>query len=400
VLVPKGMPLRVQVDKGYPMKTGEAISGHLIEPVYVGNGLAIPRGSLVTGRIVGETPAPRKDRVVALMNGDFTRLKEPVIEFNSLQLQNGQKLAIRTVVTERTTKTIHFNASQKHHSLIGGAIADAKNQITQKKADLEDTASAPNKMDRVRRFLYGQMPWHPQEVWAGTQFDADLTQPLPVPRTEADVSWPSVDAEDRKLAGTLHARLTDTLDSRVTKRGAPVHAVLTQPLMDADGTHVVLPEGTDLTGSVLQSKPARSFGRNGTLRFTFRDVAAPNEKPKAVVGQVVGAEGKGEQNLTIDSEGGVKANPDQGRFIAPLVLGLLANHSLDGDGNATATGAVSSNGFGVAARIVAMTAASPELTATFGFYGLAQSVYWRWIARGHDVTFPKNTELAIDLSER
>jgi len=44
---------------------------------------------------------------------------------------------------------------------------------------------------------------------------------------------------------------------------------------------------------------------------------------------VTAAEGAGDQNLSIDDEGGVKAKPAAGRFLAPLVLGMLAAKSLD-----------------------------------------------------------------------
>jgi len=72
--------------------------------------------------------------------------------------------------------------------------------------------------------MYGQLPWHPQEIWAGTDFDAELTQPLEVPH--ADPPVPDAPGEE-KLGGTLEARLITSLDSSTAAVGEPVHAVLT-----------------------------------------------------------------------------------------------------------------------------------------------------------------------------
>jgi hypothetical protein len=439
--VAASVPLRVEIDHGYRLRAGQQILGHLTEPVYVSRSLVIPAGAQVIGTITATHPVRRGERANALLDGDFTPLKDPVVQFHTLVLPGGARLPIATSVTERTTQMVRFRAGKAHNSLKDQVQA----QITQHKDQLTQTVSAPNKMDRLRRFMYGQLPWHPQEIWAGTDFDAELTQPLDVPDakppapaaagdpklsgtlearliTSLDSSTASLGepvhavltqpldvpdakppapaaAGDPKLSGTLEARLITSLDSSTASLGEPVHAVLTQPLLDT-GKHVLLPEGSQLTGVVLQTKPAKSFGRNGALRFTFRDIAAPQQAPQRVEGQVTAAEGGNGQNLSIDDEGGVKAKPDQGRFLAPLVLGLLAAKSLDNDGSSVTQGAVVSNGFGVVARVVGMAASDRSIASGFAYYGLAKSIYRRWIARGHDVTFGRDTRMEIELSER
>jgi hypothetical protein len=393
VTVPASVPLRVEIDHGYRLRAGQQILGHLTEPVYVSRSLVIPAGAQVIGTITATHPVRRGERANALLDGDFTSLKDPVVQFHTLVLAGGARLPIATSVTERTTQLVRFRAGKAHTSLKDQVHA----QIAQHKDQLTQTVSAPNKMDRLRRFMYGQLPWHPQEIWAGTDFDAELTQPLDVP--DAKPPAPAA-AGDPKLSGTLEARLITSLDSSTASLGEPVHAVVTQPLLDASKKHVLLPEGSELTGVVLQTKPAKSFGRNGALRFTFRDIAAPQQAPQRVAGQVTAAEGADGQNLSIDDEGGVKAKPDQGRFLAPLVLGLLAAKSLDNDGSAVTQGAVVSNGFGVVARVVGMAASDRSVASGFAYYGLAKSIYRRWIARGHDVTFGRDTRMEIELSER
>ncbi len=398
ITVPAGVPLRVEVDRGYRLKVGMAVAGHLLEPVYVGNTLVLPKGSKVLGRIADERAVPKGERADALLNGDFTPLRTPEIEFDRMVLPGGAKLQMQARATERTAEVVRFagNKQSQSHSIMGMV----KDQFESKKEQLTEVWTAPQRMDRLRHFVYGQLPYHPQEVWAGTDFDAELTGPLPVPRADAGTTWPMLPASSDAPQGVLDARLTTGLTSASSAKGAEVRAVTTKPLLDKDGKNVVLPEGTELTGTVLQAKPAHSFGRNGTLRFTFRRINAPDEKPQAVHGQVVGAEGASGQNLSIDSEGGVKANADQGKVLAPLVLGLLAVKSLDSDGSQAAQGSVVSNGFGVVARVVGMAASDRNVASGFAYYGLAKSVYKRWIARGHDVAFARDTRLTIELTER
>jgi hypothetical protein len=392
VTIPASVPLRVEVDHGYRLRVGQQVLGHLTEPVYVSRSLAIPVGAQLIGTIIGTRPVPKGERTDALLNGDFTPLKQAEVEFHTLVLAGGERLPIATSVKERTTQAIHFRSKPEHASIKN----EIQTQFNQQKDQLTHTITAPEKMDRLRRFLYGQLPWHPQEIWAGTDFDAELIQPLEITHPDPPIA---AAATDEPLVGTLNARLVTDLSSSTATLGAPVRAISTRPLLDSK-KHVLLPEGTELKGVVLQTKRARSFGRNGALRFTFRDIVPPGDTAQTVHGQVTAAEGAKNQNLAIDDEGGVKAQPDRGRFLAPLVLGLLANKSLDQDGSAAAQGAVVSNGFGVVARIVGMAVSDRNVSAGFAFYGLSKSVYKRFIARGHDVAFAKDTLLDIELSER
>jgi hypothetical protein len=105
------------------------------------------------------------------------------------------------------------------------------------------------------------------------------------------------------------------------------------------------------------------------------------------------------QNVAIDEEGGTRAQPDNGRFLAPLVLGLMAAASQDEDGGVLRQG-VTSNGFGLVARVVTMAAASRNASTGFAAFAFSKSIYKRYIARGHEVTFPTNTEMAISLGRR
>jgi hypothetical protein len=36
----------------------------------------------------------------------------------------------------------------------------------------------------------------------------------------------------------------------------------------------------------------------------------------------------------------------------------------------------------------------------FAYFALSKSIYYRWIARGHELRFPKDTQIEILLNER
>lgn len=67
------------------------------------------------------------------------------------------------------------------------------------------------------------------------------------------------------------------------------------------------------------------------------------------------------------------------------------------DGGAVQQG-VASNGFGIIMRIVGFTAGSHNLATAFGAYGLAKSVIRRFLLRGHEVEFSRDTAVEAQLS--
>jgi hypothetical protein len=129
-------------------------------------------------------------------------------------------------------------------------------------------------------------------------------------------------------------------------------------------------------------------------------------RKETVYGTLTGAEGNAGQNLSVDSEGNVQANPDKNRFVAPLLLAVTAmagqhhDHD-DGDGGGGVGGrTVASNGFGLVARVIALTANNHDVATGFGAYAFAKSIYFRFLIRGQEVTFPKDTQLEVTLSTR
>jgi hypothetical protein len=386
-----GVPLRIRVKRTVALRKGAEVSGILTEPVYVHDRLALPRDTEVRGVVAGFAPVDRKLRTQALLNGDITPLHEPVVDFDRLRIGgSATEIPFSSRGTVRETQLVRFLAARKHPSWFRQA-ADALHARATAGYDVFFT---PGRKDRALRLLYGQLPYHPQRIWAGTTFVADLSLPLEVPIPEsAPVPLSTSTSLD---AITVSARLITPLNSKTSKPGDPVRATVTQPVFDADHK-LLVPEGATLEGSVTRTRAARSLGRNGELRFGFRGLS-DEERTAHIYGNVTGAAGAESQNITVDEEGDVKANPDKGRLIAPLLLAYTAALGHDDDGG-VGQSVVGSNGFGLVARFVAL-ANNKNVVAGFGAYALAKSVYFRYLDRGHEVSFPRDTEVEVQLVSR
>ena len=254
------------------------------------------------------------------------------------------------------------------------------------------------------RLLYSQLPYHPQRVWAGTTFMADVTSPArfaPDGTPESEIA-----PADPASLNNVHvmARLTKQVSSDSATKGDTVGAIVTQPVFDAQH-RLLLGEGAQLSGRVVSAKASRSLGRNGQLRFVFQQVQRPAEAAQKAFGIVQGAGATSQQNLSVDAEGGMKANPDKNRFIAPLLLGALAaaGHDRDrdgGEGGGLGRQTVASNGFGLVARVVALTVNDRNVATGFGAYAFAKSIYFRFLMRGQPVAFERDTPLEVQLQTR
>lgn len=394
--IPAEVPLRVELTNTIPLKAGKPFRGKLIEPVYGPDRLLLPAGVSAEG-VISATPATdRSTRVNAKLDGDFTPLRVPVIHVTQLVLPSGTALPVDAVGGMRNAETISLAAHPRPTSLAGRIKAMAHAQLQQ----VHDLIHNPHKGDLAKQLLYRQLPYHPQSVWAGSQFDAVLREPLRIPLAGASAPIPAASAVDL-TSGRMQARLTTGISSATAKHGDPVNAVLTKPFCNAQG-QVMLAGGTPLHGLVLQARPARWFGRSGRLRFDFRSIEMPaaSRTDRQIESSLSSIQGQNGQNVALDSEGGTRAQPDKGRFLAPLLLGGLAAAAAGGDNDDIINHGVTSNGFGLPARIVTMAAASRNASLGFAIFATAKSVYRRLIARGHELSFPANTELSIDLSKR
>lgn len=387
-LLPAGVPLHIRVTHTVALHKDAEVKGVLTEPVYLRDRVALPVDTVVRGIVTGYARADRKLRAEALLNGDVTPLHDPVVDFDHLRIVgSGTEISFSSHGTVRETQLVRFVAARQRPSLFRQAINAVR--VTVRAAG--DAFFTPGRKDRALRLLYGQLPYHPQRIWAGTSFIADLITPIDLPMAD---SGPVPTASTASLdAITISARLITPLDSRTSKAGDSVRAIVTRPVFNVEHK-LVIPEGATLEGQVYRVRPARRLGRNGELRFAFRGLSG-EEATEHIHGNVTGAAGATSQNISVDEEGNIKANPDRGRLIAPLLLAYTAALGHDDDGG-VGQSVVGSNGFGFVARFVAL-GNNKNVVAGFGVYALAKSAYFRYLDRGREVTFPRDTEVEVQL---
>jgi hypothetical protein len=272
---------------------------------------------------------------------------------------------------------------------------------SQAKSNMHDRIAyftAPGKSDRALQLLYHQLPYHPERIDAHTAWSFELTAPLDIPASTpiAPAPAPSQPAPRKPEVWAVNATLSNGLTSATAKPGDPVEALVVEPVYDRD-QELVVPQGSRLIGKVATAEAAKSFGRNGRLRFTFQQVRFPEGFDREVQGSLAGAATEKTQDLTLDAEGTITPR-NKSSVIAPLVLTMLAGRALDEDGNITGQTAVASNGFGLVGRIVGIAAGSRNLAAGLGYYAASLSIYDNFIRSGRDVVFPRDTRIEIETT--
>ena len=407
----------------------------LLESVYAFDREVVPAGSIAQGTVRRVVPVPRRQRVKAIVNGDFTPLHKAEIQFDTLMLPDGRKLATHTVETVGLS-SIYTEPSKKKSSkktgpqtqnggVLGTAKQTMKDQVSgainARTQGIADIVRGPNKKEKLVDLMWSKLPYHPQYLRRGTRFDALLQDPLEFGTEAIQLSALAEMGSQPRADSVARVRLLTPLDSASAKTGTVVEAVVVAPLFSADHK-LVLPEGTRLTGTVVVAKGARSFHRPGQLRFTFQRFDLPEQvaslrapaaerAPMKTVATLEGAEGSGPAPIKVDSEGGVEAKESKTRFIAPIIALMLASRAADNDAdrhhdngvvgdNANVSGRTLGGGLGFGLLGAAASQSSRYVGMAFGYYGLAWSVYSNVIARGGEVQFEKDAMMDIKFGAR
>ncbi|MGC2528507.1 MAG: hypothetical protein WA639_12215 [Candidatus Acidiferrum sp.] len=412
--IPKGTAVQVVLDKELRIqKVGQPVHGRVAEPIYAFDKLVVPVGTQATGKITRLEGVSGGQRTLDALDADFSPSRKVQMEFSDLELPDGRHIPIHTSVTLGSGQVIQFVTNS------GGAKKSAAEDAASKKADQAkeeakrewDTAMKqvhePGKMRKIERYAIAQLPVHPQYIDAGTVYFAELEQPLDF-GTEPLTPELAVSLTTPPPSGSsVHVRLMTALSSATAHPGDEVEAVLSQPLFD--GNRLVLPQGSLLKGSVVQVRPARHLSRNGQLRIVFHELVLPDGIEQKVEATLAGVQaGKG-QDVKLDSEGGAEANTPKTRYLSTGISVMLALASAHTDADAR-PGNVSGNtgnrvaggagGFKLVGIALGVLVHSQPLGMAMGAYGASMSIYSHFIARGHELVFPKNTAMEVSIGTR
>jgi hypothetical protein len=393
LVVPSGTLLRVQLIERSHLRKGSPVEGRLLEPIYADNRLLIPSGAVLKGTIREVRPAPQHKRLNAKFQGDFTPLHEPVIQWTTLICGDGTQYPILGESTSGAGGTLYFRTAPPVHVSL---VRRAWNSFVGSANSAVETAKAPGKGERLKRYFWSQMPYHPQYLEEGAQYEMALQEELHLTAGPLPAHMDLTHAEPLAGLVSVHSRLEGDLNSATAKPGDPVEAIVTEPVLD-DHDQLIVPQNSILHGRVLSASAASRWGHNGSLRFAFDRLSWPSGFEQNVEATPKAVESNAGTHLTIDQEGGV-ARQNEHSIAAPLVMGLLSGSAISDDDGGIGTAAVASNGFAIAGHVLAIASGSRYVGGTIGAIGTGRSIYTHWLAHGKETHFGADTEIVLEMT--
>jgi hypothetical protein len=407
LVLPAGTPLQVKIEKRIRIKgLNQKIEGRVVQPVFVFNKEVIPAGSEVIGHVARLDPINRQKKFKAVLNGDFTPLRNPEIEFDVLKPLNGKTMPVKTGIASQLGVIAPLGKrmqARKKNSLISKTFERMRVELLNVRQEIMTEINSQPKWDRLQEEAYSRLPYHPQFLAADTWLSARLKEPLAfgvqtIAVTELEqTGLPPPDT-------IVTARLLSTLSSN-SDAGYKVSAIVSEPFYSAD-RRLILPEGTRLIGTVIQAQPARWFRRSGKLRLRFQKMELPDpismkNRQLSVEAAIARVDVNRKAKIKIDDEGGMKSIEPRTRFIAPAVqmfLGVQAldetnNNAQSQSANRVVRAVVGASGLGLVGSIAAQF--SSEAATGIGFYGAAWSVFNHVVARGHNIFLAQDTAVQI-----
>ena len=415
--VPTGTPLKVALDQEVCVKkVGQTIHGRIVEPIYAFDHVVIAVGSEVNGRITKIERTTGGKRTLAALDGDFTPVRKVEVSFNELLLADGRRLPVETTVAPGSGQVIQFVSATEAKEKKGvkdkasEQTRQAKQQARQQWDNAMKQLKTPGRMQRAKRYLEAQLPVHRQFIPAGTLYFAELNQSLDFGSEVMTPEMASAIGGPLPSGAIVHAWLTTPLTSASAHKGDDVEAVLSQPLLDGQN-HVVLPQGSRLKGTVRQVQSARRIKKNGQLRIEFQELVPPDGVQQKVEATLEGVQAGKNDNVKLDSEGGAEATTPKTRYLTTgisLALAAASAHTDEdahrggavGNGDASNRVAGGANGFKIVGIALGLAVRSRALGYSMGAYGAGMSVYSNFLAKGHEVVFPKNTAMEIGVGTR
>jgi hypothetical protein len=410
-----GRSMRVALDHRVSIHhVGQPVTGTLVEPVYVYDRTVLPIGARLNGHIERIEQASRKKRTLAILAGDFSPHPHAILRFDAIVDSEGHTIPIVTAVRGgmlRAKPQVARNPSKDADEKAQSRISDARDAVSAQARDALALLKDPGKKERLEQLAINQLPYHPEYLVKGMVYDVELLQPVSFGSVVPSAPAPqgSLPAPD----SVLTAKLTTTIDSAKTPRGAAIAAVLTQPVFSAQH-ELILPEGTRLAGEVTLAKSARHWRRNGQLRMLFESVQPPTETSQPLLASLYSVEAGAGAGVRVDEEGGTSIANSKTRFIAPA-LAVLAirgstrqEHELDDDGPGQVVHMSTTQGspgakivgglFGFGAIGAVASQFSRPVAIGFSVLGAARTLYTNIVAKGREVTFSADTPIQVRLA--
>lgn len=399
--VPKGTPLQVALNSEVRIRNmGQALQGHLMQPVYVFDRLVLPLGTRVQGHISKIGKPSRKQIVWSILNADFSPPRPVEVSFDQIVLVDGRQLPLHAAVVPGSGQVIRLvDSGSASKSGAGNPFSAKMDEANQQWQQAMQQIKQPDKVHRALRLGVAQLPLHPQYIDAGTLYNAELLEPL-------DFGSEAVQEQTLQSIGAppppgslVRASLLTPLDSGTTTRGETVQAVTSKPLFD--GNRLILPQGTLLNGSVLQVQPARHLKHNGQLRIAFHELVLPSGSTFRVDTTLAGIQAG--QSDKLDPEGAAKATNPKSRYVntgIAVSLAIVGQSSPHDEGAATGPVAGGAVAFKLVGIIVGLAVRSHTVAILMSAYGGSRSIYVNFFGRGRNITFPRYTTMDIGFGGR
>ncbi len=399
-----GTPLHIRLEAKTPIRTGQAVRGVLVHPLYVFDREVLPAGTAVLGSVTEVKPASRSVRLRTYLNGRLRTRQEAVVLFDGILLGDGRRMPLHTSATTGYPSVLRVaNADSKTGKRRG--MSEARQRTVDLVANHEAVRTAralgrgqartgvlPGVLAALKNEALSYWPFGVQHLPRHTAFSAVLDEPLTfkggAPKREA----PGVPLPPNTLVRT---QLTHALSSATTRAGSAVCAVTMEPVFSGSGA-LVLPAGTEVRGEVTRAMPARRFGRNGKLQIRFTEFGFEAATPGlAFAGTLEAVETSGQLGMQLDAEGVASIPVSKKRFIYPAIAAGLATNAVPDAEDALKAqgGAPGWSGFGLAGTGAAL--ATHTIAGPLGWWGVASSTYYNLIRKAGELEFPAHTVLEI-----
>jgi hypothetical protein len=270
------------------------------------------------------------------------------------------------------------------------------NSVVRGKTKQVQTDEFAHRGELVQKYLWSQLPLHPQYLEQGLRYEMKLTEDLTIAARPLPMGIDLDQPTPLQGVVLVYSRLQTNLDSAVAKPGDPVEAVVTAPVFD-EQSRLVLPQNSVLHGKVLSAEPSGRWGHNGSLRFTFHQVSWPTGFTQKVEGSPLAVESNRAARIFIDPEGGV-ARLNEHSLAAPFLMGLLSGSTLGDEDASRGKITASSNGFALIGRVAGLASGSPYVGGGLGAVATARSIYKHWLAHGKETSFSPQTEVVLEMT--